>query len=315
MRKSIVLLAVLMFVVVLAGADLSTANQVSQRSYPPPVPAYPLNRDAQNIKGPVKSVYSETVSFPHYYSYQEFTPDGKVALSSGGRTSMNSETRYWYDEHGNINKEQYLEYGNGEELTNEATSYEYVYDSLGYPLKKTSMTSDGIVLNVENYVYADTTYYKEWEDEPNEYSPGYTYRETYDGKGRLISWVSVNMSDKTVNKRETVYTAGQNTKIEWSEWNGKSYDRKKVVKTNDKGMETEWTMYDGADRIAAKQTYACDAKNNITSSVYTNAEENSTSRSTYKYTFDKYGNPLSVDCVRDGAADEESSSTIGYEYY
>lgn len=290
-------------------------NQPVQRSYPPPVPDFPASRDKQGLKGPVKSVFSQQTSLPTYFSYQEYYPDGKLKLSSSGRTSMNGESTYWYDEYGNVIREQHIEYGNGEELENDQTFYEYEYDALGYPLRKTSKSAAGELYVIESYAYSDSGYVKEWQTEPNDYSPGYAYRESYDNQGRINSWTSKNLSDGTLDKREYAYLPETNQKYEWTEWNGSVYNRKRLVTLTPNGQEGSWIFYDGAGNVLTQYSETLNAHGDIVSSTYADKTTNSTSRTTAKYTYDNYGNPLSVESTIDGQPDEQGSNTLTYEYY
>ena len=290
-------------------------SQSVQRSYPPPVPLDPSSREAQGLKGPVKSVFSQQISLPTYFSYQEFHPDGKLKLRSQGRTSMNSETTYWYDDRGNVIREQRIEYGNGQELDNYQILHEYEYDTQGYPLRKTSKTAAGEMFTIESFTYSDSGYVKEWQTEPNDYSPGYAYRESYDNQGRINSWTSKNLSDGTLDKRENAYMPDTNQKYEWTEWNGSGYNRKRLVTLNPQGQEGSWILYDGAGNVLTQYSETLNAHGDIVSSVYADKTANSTSRTSTKYTYDSCGNPLSVESTIDGQPDEQGSNTFTYEYY
>lgn len=292
----------------------------AKRSYPPPVQnnyIVEISRDGQNLKNPVKSVFSQQIELPTYYSYDEFYPDGKIKKSGGGRSMMNSETSYWYNDQGCLSREQTIEYGNGEELDNSRTLFQYEYDELGYPVKVTRTSNYGEFTDESQfvYVYADTTYSKEWRDEPSEYSPGYVHRETYDSKGRIVLKMATKLDNGTFEQSSYSYIPDRQMTIEEYEWDGSRFNKKEITIHNPNGAVMEWTLYDVSGKLLVKQANTLDANGHLVSSVYYNAEEGTTSRSKFEYTFDAYGNPLSVVCTVDGEVDYEQSSTETYEYY
>ncbi len=289
--------------------------QAVKRSYPPPVLDGGQSRDAQGLKGPVKTVSSQNIHIPSYFSYSEFLPDGKLNTSSAGRTSVWGESNHWYDERGNLARSHSIEYMEGGEQDNSQTFYEYEYDAQGYPLSKVTKSAEGEVWQAEHFSYSDTTYVKEWETEANEYAPGFAYRESYDSQGRIVLWTSTNLSDGSIDQRAYGYFLQKNRKVEWTEWNGQDYNRKRVVTLTPRGQEGDWTLYDGAGRILAQNTVTLNAQGDIVSAVYVDKAENTSSRTNTKYTYDRFGNPLSVESTIDGEADEWGSNTFSYEYY
>lgn len=285
-----------------------------RRGYPPPDTGNPQSREQQGLKGPVKSVFSQGIYPPSYFSYREFDPQGRLILSSAGRSSMNTESAYEYDGRGYLVRERTIEYGNGEELGNDQARFEYEYDAWDYPLQKAYLSADGEIWKLENYSYTDSGYVKEWEEAPSEYSPGYAYRESYDGRGRMVFWTSTNLSDGSLDKREYTYLP-DNQKIEWTAWNGSGYNRKRVVWFTPTGGEGNWTLYDAAGAILAQNTVTLNAQGDIVSSVLEDRENNTTSRTAARYTYDSHGNPLRVESTIDGEEDEWGSVTLTYEYY
>lgn len=331
MRKSASLLSSLILCSILSGLgcstgtiyqadESSTQRNFAARSYPPPVEndfVYKNSREKQNLKGPVKSVSTEYLGVPAHFYYREYYPDGKIKQRTGGRTFMNYETNYWYNDQGYLSKEQNIDYGYDGDSESSQTLYLYEYDELGYPVKITEKTEVGgsIYESQFVYVYADTTYSKEWWAEPSDYFPGYEYRETYDSKGRIALRTATSSSNGFVIKTKYSYIPDQHIVIEESDWDGSRFNKKKVTAYSPNGAVKEWTLYDGSGAIISQETNTLDANGHCVSSAFYYAEDGSTRRETFKYTFDKYGNPLSVICTADGEVDDNQSSNTSYEYY
>ena len=329
--KSACLLSLLILCSILSGlgcslgnlyqaAESSTHRNSTERSYPPPISndfVYKNSREKQNLKGPVKSVSTEYLGVPAHFYYTEYYPDGKIKQRTGGRSFMNYETNYWYNDRGYLSKEQNIDYGYDGDSESSQTLYLYEYDELGYPVKITEKTEcEGRTYESQFvYVYADTTYSKEWWTEPSDYFPAYEYRETYDSKGRIASRTATNSSNGSVSLTKYSYIPDRHIVIEETDWDGSRFNKKKVTTYSPNGAVEEWILYDGSDAIISKETNTLDANGHCVASVFYYAEDGTTRRETFKYTYDESGNPLSVICTADGEVDHNQSSNTSYEYY
>ncbi len=285
------------------------------RSYPAPVFETYKSKASQNLKGPIKVAITESLGFPVYFSEDHFDPDGKLTSSSGGRMNLISEAKYWYDEHGNLSRELSEEYANGMESEGLDIISEYQYDSLGYPVKQVKKTSDGAILSVVELLYSDTGYVKEWQTPATEYCGAFSYREGYDLQGRILYYLSTNMEDGSIDKREFSYDDVKHIQTESNLWDGTAYNWVKKTELNPQGGLKAWTISDGSGKILSTTTYSLDSSGNITKEVYRDVVAGTSSQTTYKYKFDRYGNPLSIECRIDGELDEVSSCNMTYEYY
>lgn len=185
MKRTCLSIILIMFGILLIG-------QTNIRTYPAIKPYNPLAQERNNIKGQVKTYHSESETFPRYYTYCEYSVDGKMVLSSGGRINMRTQTLYWYDDKGYLIKEQMTESANGEDYPYETIIYIYDFDSQGYPITAKKLSESGVTLESQSFTYSDSTYSVDSFREPTENGLSFEYntKSVYNSQGKISSMLN-----------------------------------------------------------------------------------------------------------------------------
>jgi len=316
MKLSLWLILSLLCLAPLHAADPAgfQAPANNTRSYSAPQLGSLIYWDPPSFKGPVKSCFTEGLDVAYYKTFVVLDRTGRMISHSGGRVSDFDETQYSYDEHGNLIKEQYSSSYLGE-VTITNTFYEYVYDALGYPIRQTAKDVDGKVLNVFELEYSDSGYLKRWETPVTEFSTAARNLESYDARGRLLSSVTTHLDDSLIDKRETVYDDLKHTMTEYNNWDGSAYNWIKKTEFTAQGSLKAWFSYGSTNNLISSTVFKLDGSGNVIKEDFTDHLAGYDSQTTYKYSFDRYGNPLSIECRIDGELDYESSCNMSYEYY
>ena len=108
MKKTLIIMVLLLFCLALLAENLP-------RPYPIPRPINPPTRMEEGLKGPVKTVISESGEFPYYYVESEYSADGLLLHGTVGRINFTANVSYSYNSMGFLTKIEATEFTGGQD--------------------------------------------------------------------------------------------------------------------------------------------------------------------------------------------------------
>ena len=306
MKKTLIIMVLLLFCLALLAENLP-------RPYPIPRPINPPTRMEEGLKGPVKTVISESGEFPYYYVESEYSADGLLLHGTVGRINFTANVSYSYNSMGFLTKIEATEFTGGQDYPSDPVFISYELDELGYPLVISESDADGEIWDSQTFSYSDSSYSVETvhKAREEEYSLPYNACTVYDSQGRKLSDLRY-LEDLIIYSKRYEYSS--DTVIEyWQDSLDDPWTTKSITKYNANGQILELISYASADTLLSKQNYVYDKYGNVIQESRYDPLEDTSYITKYQYTYDSYGNPLSQLTIwSDGKTERK---TFTYKYY